>query len=64
MSYEKWKEDQDYLTQLKDVKESVEIEYELDSKKFEVPPQLTKEKTLEIITKKGHTLNDILKMSS
>jgi len=46
---------------LKNVKESVETEYELDGKKFEVPPQVTKEKISEIITKKGHTLNEILK---
>lgn len=57
MSYEKWRNDQDYLKQLKDVKENVDKEY-ID--KWEVPETLTRQKTEAIIKEKATTLNTIL----
>ena len=55
MSYEKWRNDDDYQKQLQDYKKQIDKEYL--EKKFDVPSSLTKQKTEEIIARKGNAVN-------
>lgn len=50
MSYDKYRHDEDFQNQLKEIKAKIDSEY-IDNR-FELPKHLTKEKCLEIIKRK------------
>ena len=59
MSYEKWRNDPDYQSQIAKIKEDVDTEF-VEKKFEEIPPALTKEKTEAIVQKKQSHINTIL----
>ena len=56
MSYEKWRNDDNYQSLLKKIKAIIDLEYV--EGKFEVPHTLTKEKTIELIKRKDASIQD------
>ena len=58
ISYERWRKDETYSSQVQEIKASVDLEFV--ENKFGVPPQLTKEKTEEIVKAKGEFVNTTL----
>jgi len=58
ISYEKWKADEDYKQKAKE--KGDEIDKAFIKSKHKVPPQLTKEKTLNLLKRKNTKQNELL----
>lgn len=56
MSYEKYRNDDDYQNQLKELKSKIDKDYV--EGKFDVPKNLTKQKTIELIRRKEKLVSE------
>jgi actin-related protein len=59
MAYEKLRSNEEYKQQLQDIKDQIDNEF--ITKKFDLPPTLTKDKANELVKRKAVTVQSLIK---